>query len=113
MSVKTVAIIITRENYPVAMATLPPAFALFGMNEVLNKVLVLNEPRVIKAIKVQRRAYQTRETPDGAPQEILAVENRWMTKKKFYELYRVIGTTDTKKKLSKLFFYEVEKKTST
>ena len=70
---KTMAMKITKENHPIAIALLPPHFAAFSLKEVVGAYVVINELGVTSSfIK---------------PDSKLSVGNSWMPAKEFYKQY--------------------------
>ena len=109
MSIKTVATIITESTYPVAVAAIPH-LASRGAADCDGLVLVLNEIVVERVPVIGRRRYNLEESVASERRDVVTIRNIILTKKEFKQLYNVINTTDDPPKLSKMFFYEVERK---
>lgn len=115
MTIKQMAIRITRETYPIAVACLPADFAVKPMNIVLGRILVINSPEKV-VVPVERprfrRGYIKRDDECDESQEVLPVErmtvglvNSWMEKKTFKKDYRVVNKDE---KVNGDKFVEVE-----
>lgn len=109
MSIKTVAIIISESTYPFVVATLPE-YAEDGPRSIIGMVLVLNDIVVIRP-RIAAEGFLNYTGYAPAPrQTIVTIRNNLLTKKEFKANYDVVNTTDDPPKLSKMFFYEVERK---
>lgn len=78
--IKTMAVIISEENYPIAVACLAPGFAIIPFGKVVGSVLVINE--------ICTKPNKKR---NGEP--ILTIRNGWMHANDFTELYKPVGKT--------------------
>lgn len=102
MSIKTVATIISESTYPLVAATMPE-YVESGPQNVIGMVLILNEVVLVRPRIAAERLSASRQT-------IVTIRNNLLTKKEFKARYDVVNTTDDPPKLSKMFFYEVERK---
>ena len=109
MSIKTVATIISESTYPLVAATMPE-YVESGPQNVIGMVLVLNDVVVIRP-RIAAEGFLNYTGYAPAPrQTIVTIRNILLTKKEFKANYDVVNTTDDPPKLSKKFFYEVERK---
>lgn len=74
---KTMAVRITKENYPIAVACLAAGFATIPLKETLGCYLVINEISAESFRKEGIRPY-------------LVVSNIWMTTKSFIDTYQFV-----------------------
>lgn len=82
-NLKTMAVLITEDNYSVAAACLPAGFAANrSMKEKIGAYLIINELRCITDFR------KARKDPHYRP--ILAIENKWLDKKRFEVEYRFV-----------------------
>lgn len=89
--IKTMAVIISEETYPIAVACLAHGFATIPFGKVVGSILVINE--------ICTKPYKNR---NGEP--ILTISNSWMDADDFTDLYKPTGRTFNFTK-----FVEVEK----
>ena len=109
MSIKTVATIISESTYPLVAATMPE-YVESGPQNVIGMVLILNEVVLVRPrIAAERRPNYTDYVPTSRLTTV-TIRNNLLTKKEFKANYDVVNTTDDPPKLSKMFFYEVERK---
>lgn len=117
MTIKQMAIRITRETYPIAVACLPAGFAVKPMNLVLGRILVINSPEKV-VVPVERPRFRRgyvkyqEDCDEDERREVLPVErmtvglvNSWMEKKTFKKDYRVVNENE---KVNDKTFVEVE-----
>lgn len=82
MRIKTQAILITEETYPIAVACLAAGFAAIPFGNVDGYWLVINAPG----------AHYERPTFDGDPgRTTLTVTNFWIHPKEFVDQYKIIN----------------------
>ena len=89
--IKTMAVIISEETYPIAVACLAHGFATIPFGKVVGSILVINE--------ICTKPNKKR---NGEP--ILTLSNSWMSTDDFADMYRPIGLNFNFTK-----FLEVEK----
>ena len=78
--IKTMAVKITDETYPIACACLPGAFATFPVKRVLGAYLVIND---IDAIHIDG---------DRSPSKVLT--NKWVASDSFWKNYDFVEDED-------------------
>ena len=82
MNIPTLALLITEENYPIAVACLPAGFAA-GYSK--SSVLEIDNFLVINKLGANEITL-----PDGEGRLLLTIENVWLHGKQFYEAYRYV-----------------------
>lgn len=75
--IKTLAVEITENTYPIAVACLPARFAMVPFSKVDGCILVINEYRAASYCETSGR-------------EILVVENGWFPKEEFEDEFRYL-----------------------
>lgn len=111
MTIKMMAIRITRETYPIAVACLTPQFSTLTMDNVLKGVLIINVPATATAVDTtprRRRPYTDEcEVRNEMSSEklVVALHNIWRHKKTFRDYYRVVEKDE---KINGDYFVEVE-----
>lgn len=109
MSIKTVATIISESTYPLVAATMPE-YVESGPQNVIGMVLILNEIVVIRPRIAAEGLLNYTGYASASRQTIVTIRNNLLTTKEFKANYDVVNRTDDLPKLSKMFFYEVERK---
>ncbi len=77
---KTMAVRITKKNYPIAVACLAAGFAMYPMKKTLGHYLIINELEAENFNKEGKRPY-------------LVVSNRWMTEEHFNNTRQFVDET--------------------
>lgn len=77
-NIPTMAMKITKNTYPIAVACLPAGFATYAFEEIRNCYVVINEPQPQQDIEL-----------GGGT--LLVIANSWRTERRFQDAYEFVG----------------------